>query len=161
MSTLSQAGPQRQASSRTVAAGIGLIAFALASALIWYGAYGDPHPQKNQEDAVPSLVLIAFVVAALVFGALVPLARRAVLASRPRAGAWCLGLAVPAVLALVAWWSGIPLVLGAAGAWLAREGRALAQAEGASSRRFTVALVLSGVAVVLPVAYTVVANTVA
>lgn len=154
VTTLTQARPQRQAPVRLVSAGIGLLAMGVASGLIWYGAYGGSHPQKNQEDAVPFLIVTAAVAAVVVFGLVVPLALRSVRERRSRGTTWALVLAIVATLTIIAFWSGAPVLIGAAGLLVAWEGRSMAVAAGARLRLFNVCLSLSAIAIAIPVIWT-------
>jgi len=80
------------------------------------------------------------VCAALVFGVVVPTAIR-----KQRPGRTALWLSVPALLILVpAFWSGLPMVLGAAGALLGNAGRRTHTGAGQS----TAGLVLGALAVI-------------
>lgn len=106
----------------------------LAVATVWtvLGA----HDMSETATVVPVLV----VVAAAVFGFLVPRAL-----SRPSAGGTALALSlVAAALTLPAYWSGLPLVLGAAGALLGYVGRNAATGSGKS----IAAIVLGALAVI-------------
>ena len=109
----------------------GLAALVLACALTVLGAYGDPHPKANQEQAVPFICGVLVVLAVGVFGFLVPAGLRHAPASP---GAWsggALALGVAAVLAVpVAFWSGLPLLLGTAGVLIGAAGRQAATAAG-------------------------------
>jgi hypothetical protein len=96
------------ASGRT--AWVGIAAAVGGSALAYYGAYGDPHAKSSQESAVPFLIGLSCVVAGLAFTLVVPRMSRV---GAPRI--WPLGTGIVAVLLMpVAFWSGVPLVLGAA-----------------------------------------------
>ena len=107
----------------------GLAALVLACALTVLGAYGDPHPKASQEQAVPFICGVLVVVAAGVFGLLVPAGLRRAAASP---GAWsggALALGVAALVAVpVAFWRGLPLLLGPAGVLLGGAGRQAATA---------------------------------
>jgi hypothetical protein len=82
---------------------------------------------------------ILAVVTAVVFGLLVPRALR-----KESAGGTALGLSIPAVLlALPAFWSGLPLVLGVAGLVVGNHGRLAAS----GARKSIVAVVLGALAV--------------
>lgn len=100
--------PSTRASSRTT--WVGIAAAVCGSALAYYSAYGDPHARAQQESAVPILIGFTVVVAGLTFALVVPrMAREG--ASR----VWTIGTGIVAlVLTPVAFWSGVPLVLGAA-----------------------------------------------
>jgi len=141
MSTLSTS-PSTSATTRT--AWVGVAAAVCGSALTYYGAYGDPHAKSSQESAVPFLVGVSCLVAALAFGFVVPRMSRDG-ASR----AWGIGTGVGAlVLTPVAFWSGVPLVLGAAAVL------------GGSRARSRATVVLGAVAVVASIAMTVLGNTI-
>ena len=160
MTAVTEARQDRQLSPRLVSAGLGLLMLGAASALAWYAAYGDQHPKQDQKDAVPSIIVMAAIAAVVVFGVLVPMALRSVRERRDRATTWALALGVAAFLTIVAFWSGIPLIVGAAGAWVAWEGRDLAVRRSAPTKAYTTGLTLSGIAVVLPVVWVVLNNTV-
>lgn len=144
---------------RAIEVGIG--AFVAAAALAVYAAYGDPHPKANQKSGVPALVVAGAIVAAIVFGALVPRALRAIREERARSARWALGHSIVAlVLTPLAFWSGLPIILGAAGLWLGR--RTAEQREGAGSptRPATTAVVIGTLAIGLTMLLTVLGNTV-
>jgi len=106
----------------------------LAVAIVWtvLGAHGT----TETITVVPVLV----VVTAAVFGFLVPRAL-----SRPSAGGTALALSVVAVaLTVPAFWSGLPLVLGVAGALLGYVGRNASTGSGKS----IAAIVLGALAVI-------------
>lgn len=123
---------------------VGVAAAVGGSALAAYSAYGDPHTKSNQESAVPFLVGLSLLVAVLTFALVVPRMAR-VGASR----FWTMGTAVLALaLTPVAFWSGVPLVLGVASGLGGRR----------ASSRATV--VLGAVSIVGSVAMAVLGNTV-
>lgn len=129
-------------SART--AWVGIAAAAGGSALAFYGAYGDPHTKANQEAAVPFLAGVSCLVAALAFAVVVPRMARAG-ASR----AWSIGTGVVAlVLTPIAFWSGVPLVLGAAAVL------------GGSRARSKATVALGALAIIGSLAMTVLGNTV-
>lgn len=133
--------PVTKPSART--AWVGIAAAACGSALAYYGAYGDPHAKAQQESAVPFLVALTVVVATLAF-TLVPRMSRA-----GAARGWTMGTGIVAlVLTPVAFWSGVPLVLGAAGVLGGRR----------AGSRTTV--VLGALAIVASIAMAVLGNTV-
>ena len=109
----------------------GLAALVLACALTVLGAYGDSHPQASQEQAVPFICGVLVVLAAGIFGLLVPAGLRRASANP---GAWsggALALGIAAILAIpVAFWSGLPLLLGTAGILVGGAGRQAATAAG-------------------------------
>ena len=140
---------------------VGIAAFVAAAALAVYGAYGDRHPKADQKSAVPAVVVAGAIVAAIVFGALVPRALRAIREERARSARWALGHSIVAlVLTPLAFWSGLPIILGAAGLWLGR--RTAEQREGAGSptRPATAAVVIGTLAIGLTVLVSVLGNTV-
>lgn len=146
---------------RGLAAKAGAAATAAGAAVAVYGAYGDPHPKASQESAVPFLLAAVVVVSAIVFGLLVPRALRAARDGSARASWW--GLAhssVALVLAPVAFWSGVPLVVGAAGLFLGADGRLRASARGVPAKASTAALVIGLIVVGGSIAWTVLGNTV-
>jgi hypothetical protein len=115
-----------------------------SAALVTYAAYGDPHPENGQESAVPILIAISCVAAAIAFGLLVPRMLDTLAGRR-----WALGTGVVAAIATpVAFWAGVPLALGVA---------AVVGGRRAGSRA---AVVLGAIAVVGSVLMTVVGNTI-
>jgi hypothetical protein len=123
---------------------VGIAAAVCGSALVYYGAYGDPHAKSNQESAVPFLIGVCCLVAALAFALLVPRMSRA-----GAARVWTIGTGVLAVvLTPIAFWSGVPLVLGTAAVF------------GGSRARSRATVVLGAVAVVGSLAMAVLGNTV-
>lgn len=148
------AGPAARARTWQLAALAGAATAVVAAGIAIYGAYGDPHPKPNQESGVPFLVVVDVVLAALVFGLLVPLALRG--------GSARLGLvtSIVSVVALAAFWSGAPIVLGAAGALIGAQGRQRARENGTRTGAHTAALVLGAAAVAVTVVVTVLGNTV-
>jgi hypothetical protein len=133
---------------------IGVAVAIAASGLAGYAAYGDPHANSSQRAAVPVLVGIAIVVSAAFFGLLVPRLVNAIRAASPRAARGATVCGVAALVSTVAFWSGVPLVLGVAAELLGADGRQVA------SRPYTAALILGVIAVVGSVAITVLGNTV-
>ena len=90
-------------------------------------------------EIVISVAIIA-VVTAVIFGVVVPRALR-----KESAGGTALGLAIPAaLLALPAFWSGLPLVLGVAGLVVGNAGRTARSGAG----KCIAAVVLSALAVI-------------
>lgn len=158
MNAMTQIGRSPLASNRLRAAGVGAVVAAAAAGLVTYAAYGDSNAPQHQKDAVPSIIVIAVVVAALVFGALVPKALRALEENGARRHLWALIPAIIGVIATVAFWSGVPLVIGAAAFMLGTTGRREAIARGMSTRPYTATLVLAGIATVGSVLVTIVGN---
>ena len=142
------------------AARIGVAVAIAASGLTVYAAYGDSHAGSSQRSAVPVLVGIVLVVAAAVFGLLVPRLLNAIRNVSPRAARGATVCGVAAFVSMVAFWSGVPLVLGAAAALLGADGRRAVRASGMASRPYTATLILGVIAVVGSVAMTVLGNTV-
>lgn len=153
MSSTTISVTSRDRSIRTTALGIGAIAAAAAAALAYYGAYGDPHPKANQESGVPSLVVIGIVAAAVVFGYLVPRSLRSIKRTGRIYGITAL------VLTPFVFWSGVPVILGAAGVFVGRAdaGRG---ADPARDKQRTAAVVTGALAIALTIAATVLGNTV-
>ena len=116
--------------------------------------------RANQESGVPFLVAIDVVAAALVFGLLVPRLLRAIVDGSPRAARGAVLCGVAALVSMVAFWSGAPLVLGGAAALLGTKGRRQAGGRGMGSRAYTATLILGVIALVGSVAITVLGNTV-
>ena len=123
---------------------VGVAAAVCGSALVYYGAYGDPHAKSNQKSAVPFLIGVSCLVAALVFTLVVPRMSRV---GAPRI--WTIGTGVVAVvLTPVAFWSGVPLVLGTAAVF------------GGSRAGSRATVVLGAIAIVGSLAMTVLGNTI-
>jgi hypothetical protein len=109
----------------------GLAALVVAAALAVLGAYGDPHPKASQEQAVPFICAVLAALAIGIFGILVPAGLRGATAHPGRASGWGLALSVLGVVAVpVAFWSGLPLLLGTAGVLLGSAGRRAARDAG-------------------------------
>lgn len=137
----------------------GVAAFAAAAGLAAYAAYGDPHAKANQQSAVPFLIVVSAVVAAVLFGVMVPKALSSMRAGQGRPHRWALGHGAAAIVLCAAFWSGLPMVVGAAGLLLGAEGRRQTP-PGRTARPYSIALTLSGLAVAASVALTVLGNTV-
>ena len=112
-----------QDGGRARSARVGGVATILAAALVVYGTYGDSQASDSQKSGMPFVLVMVAVAAAIVFGLLAPIAIRAVEAGRPAGTRWALGLGIASVVSLVAFWSGLPLLLGSAGALVAKAGR--------------------------------------
>lgn len=155
--TLTQSAPTE---TRLRLAAVGAAVFAVTSAIVVYGAYGDPHPRSQQEAAVPFLLVVAAVATAGVFGWLVPKGLCAIREERARSARWALGLSIgAAVLFPVVFWSGVPLVLGSAGALLGLRTREQRARAGSPTKPGTAAVVVGMLPVVATVAVTVLTNT--
>jgi hypothetical protein len=136
---------------------IGAFALLSACALDIYAAYGDPDPKSDQEAAVPFLVVTAALATLAVFGWLVPKTHQAIGQRRPTAGRWIFGTSFTALLLVpIAFWSGLPIILGAAGAYLAYGARDNERA----TTPMKAALPLGVTAIAATIALTVVANLV-
>lgn len=147
--------------ARVPAAAVGLAAFAGAALLAYYSAYGDPHPKADQRNGVPLLIVAALVVAAIVFLVLVPRGLRAIREERATSARWGLVHSIVAlVLTPIGFWSGIPLVVAAAGIWLGSRTREQRAAAGSPTRVATAAIVVGIVAVAGAVLLSVLGNTV-
>jgi len=101
-------------------------------------------------------VLVA-VAAVLVFGVLAPLALRAVESGSAAGRRWAVALSVISVLSLVVFWSGLPLLVGSAGALAGKAGREQA----GRSRAFSWAWGLGLFAAAASIVVTVLGNTIA
>src|SRR5262249_5775343 len=119
-----------------------------AAATAWYGAYGDSRRIAEQVNAVPFLIGADVVISALVFGLLVPWA-----AGRgSRAAGWGLATGIVAIVATpLAFWSGVPLLFGAAGVLLG-----LAARRAAGGKMATSAIVVGAVSMTLATAMVVI-----
>jgi hypothetical protein len=142
---------------RARAARIGAGVAVLAMALVVYGTYGDSQASSSQKSALPFLLIIDAVIAAIVYGLLAPIADRAVSTGAPVARRWAVGFTVASVVSLAVFWSGLPLLLGGATALVGHSGRSVAP----GSRTFGAAWWLGWVAAAVAVVVTVLGNTVA
>lgn len=125
MSTTKSPAAVRIVSTSTIAAATVVIA------LFW--TFYEAH-SWGEIGVVAAVTLIA---AAVVFAVVVPIALR-----RGRTGGLSLALAIPAVvLVLPAFWSGLPLVLGAGGALLGASGRASGHRSASSTAGLVIGLV--------------------
>lgn len=105
--------------TRTVLAGV--LTAAAAVVLAVYSAYGDPHAQAQQKNAVPFLAGLSLAAAALAFPLLLPRL------SRESSRRWSTLTGVIAVIAsVVGFWTGVPLVLGVVAAIAGRRNRSTA-----------------------------------
>lgn len=99
---------------------IGIVSALAAAALAVYAVLGGPNVRQSQVDTPPYVV--GFVVAAVVFGLVVPWATRRAQGNRP-AKAGLVSSILALLLSVVAFWSGLPLVLGGAGIALGLDGQ--------------------------------------
>jgi hypothetical protein len=139
---------------RARAARVGGVVTILAMALVVYGTYGDPQASDSQKSGMPSVLVGVVVVALIVFGLLAPAALRAVEAGRESGPRWALTLGVVAVVSLVVFWSGLPLLVGGAGALVAKAGR-----ERVATRAYSWAFGLGLFGAIAAIAVTIVGNT--
>jgi hypothetical protein len=136
--------------------GLASLAVAIGSAV--YGAYGDPNPKVDQENAVPFICAVIAVVAIGLYGALLPAGLRGIGARTARWSGWALALGIVALVATpVSFWSGLPVLLGTAGAVLGSAGR---QAAPTKRGRPTAAVVVGTVATVASLALLILGNTI-
>jgi hypothetical protein len=133
--------------------------YAVAAGVVLYGTYGDPHPKANQESAVPVVLVAAAVVTAVVFAVLVPKGLRALREERVHAARWAVAHGVVAlVLFPMAFWSGVPLIVGAGGVWLGLQTREQRAASGSPTRPGTAAVAMGAIAIVCTIAVTLIGN---
>lgn len=142
---------------RARAARIGAGVTVLAMALVVYGTYGDSQADSSQKSAVPFLLVAVAVLGVIVYGLLAPLALRSVTRQTASAGRWAVGLGAVAVLSLVVFWTGLPLIVGGAAAYLGYEGRSVSPRSGTVRAAWWLGLVAGGLAI----AVTILGNTVA
>lgn len=119
---------------------IGVLAGLLAVGLAVFGVYGDATAPQSQKNSLWQIVLLVLVVTAVVYGLILPWA---VKRSPQKAG---LIVSILGFLSIAAFWSGLPVVLGGAGATLGVAGR-----EQAAEKRglATAALAIGAVTVVV------------
>lgn len=144
-----------QDGGRARSARVGGVVTILAMALVVYGTYGDSQASDSQKSGMPFVLVLAGVAAAIVFGVLAPVAIRAVEAGRESGRRWALALGVVSVVGLVAFWSGLPLLVGSAAALVAKTGRE----HMGGSKAFSWAWGLGLFAAVASIAVTILGNT--
>ena len=128
---------------------VGLSSAVAAAALAIYAVYGDSTAPQDQKDSLKFVVPFVVVVAALVYGLLVPWAR---MRSPGTAG---LVVSIASFLSIAAFWSGLPIVLGGAGAVLGMDSQ---EQVGGASGKARAAVIVGIVAAVLCIAITVIGN---
>lgn len=134
---------------------IGVASGAGAAALAAYAVLGSQNPAPDQVSSLPFVIGFVVVVAALLFALLVPWAERRSAGLRSnRPGTVGLVCSVLGILTFVAFWSGLPIVLGGAGAALGMAGRERA-ADAGRGRLASAAILLGLFAIVLTVGLTV------
>lgn len=149
---------QRQASrdgGRARAARVGAIVAILTMAIVYYGAYGDAKASSSQKSAVPYVIIFVAVLAAVVYGVVIPMALRRAEALDTSGSRWAVGMAVVSFLSLVVFWTGLPMVLGPAAAMVGSTGR---EATG-GSKAYSIARGLGIFAAVAAVAVTIIGNS--
>lgn len=133
-----------------------VVGFVIASVVVVYGAYGDPHASSRQESAVPLFLGVVAVISLGVHWKAVPLLVGNAWAGGSRAG--LVVLMVVTLLSLVAFWSGVPIVLGAA-CFAVGYCASMVSADGRQVDRSAAwARIVGAIAVVVPVVVTVVGN---
>jgi hypothetical protein len=152
--TIAEQGRISSNGGRARAARVGAVATLLAMALIVYGTYGDSHASDSQKSGMPFVLVMALVVAVVTFGALAPLALGAVASGNAGGRRWAIGLTTVAVVGLVVFWSGLPLIAGSAAALVGKAGRE----RGQDSKAFSSARVLGLGAAGLSILVTLVGN---
>ena len=129
---------------------IGIASALGAAALAAYAVLGSPDRQPDQVDSLPYVIGFTLVIAAVVFGLVVPWAeKRSEVRRSNRPAKAGLVASVLGLLTVVAFWSGLPIVLGGAGVAMGIAGQERAAEGGSNLAR---AAVLVGiVAVVLSI----------
>lgn len=100
---------------RVLAAKIGAVATAVAVGVALFGTYVG-NSDSSQRSAGPALVGIAVAIGLVVFCGLAPQAIGAARAAGQNGQRWSAALAVASVLSLAVFWTGAPVILGAAAA---------------------------------------------
>ena len=104
--------------------GIGVTSALGAAALAAYAVLGGASRNPDQVRTLPYVVIFALVIAALVFGLVVPWAEKRAEGRRSNRPAMAgLVCGVLGLLTVVAFWSGLPIILGGAGVALGLAGR--------------------------------------
>ena len=133
-------------------------AMVVAAALSVAGVYGDhslsSSQQASQEAALPWIIAVIVVLSGLIFGLGVP----RLLRSRSTPG-WALALGLAGILALAAYWSGLPVVFGTAALLAGTTGRRLARADGRTAGLATAATVIGLLAIGADIAATIIGAT--
>jgi hypothetical protein len=136
----------------------GAPAVVAAAALSVFSVYGDgtlsASQQASQEAALPWIIAVAVIVAGLLFGLAVP----RLLRSQSTSG-WALALGLIGILTLAAYWSGLPIVFGAAALLAGTTARRLARVDGGTARLATAATVLGVLAIAADIIGIIVSTT--
>jgi len=139
----------------------GVAAVGAAVVVDVYGVYGGPVVQPDQKAGLPFVIAVAAVAAGVVFGAAVPRVLRGNRdADRRRARPGLVLSILGVVLVPVAFWSGIPLVLGAGGWLVGSVARVEARSTGTSTSASTAAVALGVLAVFATLIMVALSNTV-
>jgi hypothetical protein len=128
---------------------IGLFTGVVAVGMAIYAVYGDSHADQTQKDSLWQIAALILVVTALVFGLLLPWA-----AKRWPENAGLI-VSILGFLTVAAFWSGLPIVLGGAGATLGMVGR---ERVAGKTGLATAAVAVGVIAVVLGIGITVGTN---
>lgn len=133
---------------------IGIASAIAAAVLPVYAVLGGPGRQPDQVRSLPYVISFALVIAGVVFGLVAPWATRRAQGMRSNRPATAgLVASVLGVLAIVAFWSGLPIILGGAGVALGLTGKERA-AEAGRGRIALAAIALGVIAVLLTVGIT-------
>lgn len=139
---------------RSVAARWGAVVALLTAGYDCYGVFGDSKASASQHDSLPFVIAMGLLVAAVVFGLLVPAGLRAIHQGARSASTWALAHGITAVLSLALFWSGLPLILGTGAVLLGTTGRR----SGVAPRQMAIARGLGIFAIVASVAISVIGN---
>ncbi len=134
---------------------IGIASALSAAALAAYAVLGAAEPNPDQVRTLPYVIGFTLVMAGLVFGLVVPWAEKrsqGLRTNRPaKAG---LVSSILGLLTVVAFWSGLPIILGGAGVALGMAGQERA-AEAGRRRLAMAAIIVGALAVLLGVGSTI------
>ncbi len=134
---------------------IGIASAIGAAALAAYATLGGAEPNPDQVRTLPYVIGFTLVMAGIMFGLVVPWAERrpqALRTNRPaKAG---LVTSFLGLLTIVAFWSGLPVILGGAGVALGMAGQERA-AEAGRRRLALAAIIVGALAVLLGVGITI------
>jgi hypothetical protein len=135
----------------------GVPAVAVSAALSAISVYGDhtltASQRVSQEHALPVIIAVAVVLGGLIFGLGVPRLLRS-----QRLPGWALAVGILGLAALAAYWSGLPVVFGAAALLLGTTGRRLAATQAKPAKLATAAAVIGALAVSIDVIATIVST---
>lgn len=136
----------------------GASAVVAAAVVAAIGVYADQTltstQQAYQEAALPWVIAVAVVVGGLLFGLAVP----RLLRSRSMSG-WALAFGLVGILTLAAYWSGLPVVFGAAALLAGTTARRLARVDGGTARLATAATTVGLLAIAADIIGTIVSTT--